>query len=95
MFPALRRVKLYFLPFVSRWPRLMAIIHITYRPPFSHCLQKVAPEELAAPPAPSVLQILNSELKQQVQGKLLQMLMIPVAALPKWIGRKLHTLTTA
>lgn len=73
----------------------MVIIHITYRPPFSHCLQKVAPEELAAPPASSVLQILNSELKQQVQGKLLHMLMIPVAALPKWIGRKLHTLTTA
>lgn len=71
----------------------MVIIHITYSCPFSHCLQKVTPEELAAPPAPSVLQTLNSALQQHVQGKLLHMLMIPVTALPKWISRKLHTLT--
>lgn len=71
----------------------MVMVHITYRCPFSHCLQKVIPEELAAPPVPSVLQILNSALKRQVQGKLLQMLMIPVTALPKGVSRKLHTLT--
>lgn len=55
--------------------------------------RKVTPEELAAPSAPSVLQILSSALQQQVQGKLLHVLMIPVTALPKWISRKLHTLT--